>query len=933
MLATLLVSNGYAAGLGRLTVLSALGQPLSAEIELTSVSKEEAGTLAVKLASAAAFRQANIALNPAVLAIKFVVEQSGGRQFIRVSSAQPINEPFVDLLLELQGANGVLVREYTFLLDPANLRSAQVNAANSTQGRVPSSASGTSSADPVTTAVAATENPQPVSGRVKSTDAPAAIEKSYQIKRGDSLTQIAIQTRPAGVSLDQMLVALYRANPSAFVGENMNRMRTGEILTIPTADASRSVGAQEARGIIVAQAQDFGSYRNKLAGQVTTSTPQEESEAKQSAGGKITSKVEEANNAAAESRDKLKLSKSGAAGLASPKNASTASVEDSIAKDKALAEANSRVRDLERNVADLQKLLEMKNKNLAEQQKRADLAAKPVAPVADSAAVAPTPVPSVGVPSAPVIEAVKTDPPAAVTPPIDVAPEVTPPVVSPPVVSPPVVSPPVVTPPVVTPPVASIVQKPEAPAPVPVAAEVSLIDRLIANTYLLPGLGLLLVLLGGFGILSSRRKKKNQQFENSLLTDSSLKTNSMFGASGGESVDTNNSVFNSNFAPTSSQLDTNEVDPVAEADVYIAYGRDAQAEEILREALRTQPERDAVRLKLLEIYANRKDVAAFELMAGELYGRTKGDGDEWSQAASMGVALDPNNPMYAGGKAAAMKPTVVAADLGAPTRPMEDLDLDALLAATHTDMTSDPSREEAQDIVAKPIDEHVTPAPTTEAAVPVDDGLDFDLDGFDASPAPVAETPVDLAKPAQDKYSNSPVSKNDDLSMDFDVPELVTNEAEVKVSDPTDAANALDFPDTNNDALLAQEPSLPDPESPATAFEESISFQEERRSELTGNADPLDFDLSGISLDLDPEKTSADGTGAGLPEVVPAIASASELEDNLLNEPEMATKLDLAIAYEEIGDKEGARELLDEVIQGGSNEQVRQAAAMLSKFG
>ena len=110
----------------------------------------------------------------------------------------------------------------------------------------------------------------------------------------------------------------------------------------------------------------------------------------------------------------------------------------------------------------------------------------------------------------------------------------------------------------------------------------------------------------------------------------------MFGSTGGQSVDTNNSVFNSNFAPSASQLDANEVDPVAEADVYIAYGRDSQAEEILKEALRTQPDRHAVRLKLLEIYFARKDTKQFERLASELYGMTSGAGDEWAQAASYG---------------------------------------------------------------------------------------------------------------------------------------------------------------------------------------------------------------------------------------------------------------------------------------------------------
>jgi pilus assembly protein FimV len=123
--AMVLMSSAHAAGLGKLTVLSALGQPLRAEIELTSVSPEEAAGLAAKLAAPDAFRTANIEFNPALLSLRFNVEQRAGRQFIRVSSSQPLNEPFVDMLLELSWNNGRLVREYTFLLDPAELRNTQ----------------------------------------------------------------------------------------------------------------------------------------------------------------------------------------------------------------------------------------------------------------------------------------------------------------------------------------------------------------------------------------------------------------------------------------------------------------------------------------------------------------------------------------------------------------------------------------------------------------------------------------------------------------------------------------------------------------------------------------------------------------------------------------------------------------------------------------
>jgi pilus assembly protein FimV len=123
--AVVLTSAVHAAGLGKITVLSALGQPLRAEIELTSVSSEEANGLVAKLANPDAFRAANIDFNPALLSLRFAVEQRSGRQIVRITSSQPMNEPFVDMLLELSWNSGRLVREYTFLLDPAELRTTQ----------------------------------------------------------------------------------------------------------------------------------------------------------------------------------------------------------------------------------------------------------------------------------------------------------------------------------------------------------------------------------------------------------------------------------------------------------------------------------------------------------------------------------------------------------------------------------------------------------------------------------------------------------------------------------------------------------------------------------------------------------------------------------------------------------------------------------------
>lgn len=1022
----LVFSSAYAAGLGKLTVLSSLGQPLRAEIELTSVSKDEIGALTARLASQETFRQANIDYNAALASLRFAVEQRGDRQVIRVTSSQPLNEPFVDLLLEMSGPNGRLVREYTFLLDPADLRlaqSAQVSpstvgipdtAAARTQQAAPAQPASEAAA-PRRNATAAAPAPAPRAPRVEESAAPSG---DYKVRSGDTLARIAGRVKPSGVSLDQMLVALYRANPDAFVGENMNRLKAGQILSVPGEEAAKAVSSGEARSIVVAQAADFNNYRSKLAGQVAAGGAQKSGEGRQSASGKINAKVEEQSSPAAESRDKLKLSNAAPAAGANANNANVdkrdagGSAEDRIAQEKAVAEANQRVRELERNVSELQKLLEVKNKGLAEQQKQAE------APLADAgkaaAAAAVTPAASDAAKAAPAAgsaaEAAKTVPSASSAP---AAAASTPEASSPASAEKPAA--PAQTP---APAAPAANAKPAAPPPAP--AEPSFIDSLTENPMVLPGLGALLVAFGALGIYRARRKKESKPFEDSLITDSSLKANSLFGSTGGQTVDTNNSIFNSSFTPSASQLDSNEVDPVAEADVYIAYGRDAQAEEILKEALRTQPERHAVRVKLLEIYSNRKDLRAFEVLATELYGMTKGEGPEWAQAVALGVAIDPNNPLYAGGKSDAAD----KADDGllAPTRPLEEQGLATLLSSTQSGnsalqtidsletntsyFSNTGSANDAPLEVAKDAKEEEPAAvkneldfePMTDLDIGLDDkqeikaeaeqpkpssnDLDFDLDGLNLSPVPAApQAPAAAAEPLPELSSidfdflDTPSAEKDkpaDISASFkseaepepetapepsasslqDLPNFELNlpgEAPAP-AEPIELPGIkdLDFsldnisPDIASDAdVKAAEPFSLDiglPADPAPLnldIPELADISDEPAPAASGSAnDPLDFDLSGISLELSPKDAGSISDFSQF-DLTDTSASSGAMNSRLsdldasINSAEMETKLDLAIAYQEIGDKEGARELLDEVLKGGTPQQSERAKSLL----
>jgi pilus assembly protein FimV len=955
---TLLWSSSYAAGLGKLTVLSSLGQPLHAEIELTSVSKEEGGVLVAKLASTDAYKNASIEFNPVLFSLRFAIEQKGQRQFINVTSTQPVNEPFVDMLMELDGNGTKLVREYTFLLDPAELRMKQ-----SVQVAAP--AIPVAPAAPVTQAV---KQPEPVvvqqpaveskpasqpmaekpaeeakPAETKSVEAkqpapeskpaeekktavetkPAKAEKAaksapvarttskdeksslvygdYQVKKGDSLAKIANQFKPEGVSLDQMLVALYRDNPKAFEGKNMNRLRAGAIISVPDAPVALETTEGVAKKVVLAQAADFSKYRSKLAEHVAEGAAQKSSDGKQSATGKITAKVEEQKNVTNEAKDKLKLSKAGTptsepAGTGKS-STNTASSEDAIAKNKALAEANARIKELEKNVADLA-ALNIKNKELAEQQKQAELAkAAAAAKKAASAAVA-APAPAV-----PASASATASAASAPTPTVKPVPEAAKPVepnankqaAAPAAAN----APPVVAPPKAAP----VVKAPVAPA----APETSFIDDLLGNTLLLSGIGaLVLVGLGAFAINSARRKKQSKQFEDSTITDSSLKANSLFGSTGGQSVDTNNSVFNSNFAPSASQLDTNEVDPVAEADVYIAYGRDAQAEEILKEALRTQPERNAVRVKLLEIYANRKDTRAFEILATELYSMTKGEGDDWSQAASLGAGIDPANPLYASGK---LGETTSAPNstVKTPAEPLEELDLDDLLNSTQSEVSVQP-HEPVSTFDAPVIEEAPTLDLSDDVAVEHEEAhskatansLDFDLAGMGMTqefkaPAPSHDAPLDLNIGA----------------LDFGLPHH-DDAAANDVASPAgkESSSSMNLASTDF-SLDADFPSMSGQSNGAMHSNETA---------------PMDLDLSGISLDLNPAAASSSDINLDL------NVAETDLNGEYHADSEMATKLDLAIAYQEIGDKDGARELLDEVIKGGSSEQSEKAKSMLVRL-
>jgi len=791
-LAALLLFASFAAnsaGLGTLRVLSALGEPLRAEIDIVSLRRGEQDTLSVRLASSEAFRQAGVEFHPALIGLKLTIQRRDGQPIVGVTSRGPVNEPFLEMLVELEWAGGRLVREYTVLLDPPTY--IPPPPAGAVMG--PTAPATAAPAQPVTPAAPA----EPSAAPAPSAAITPAVD--YEVVKGDTLSKIAREHMHAGVTFNQMMIAIYRANQEAFIRENINLVRAGRILRIPDRDeVSAAVGRDEAKEIVLEHMARFAEYRRQIAAAAPTAPG---TAGARTAEGQITTDAGKAEPEG--SRDQLKLSRAEPEKPGAPSAAAAAAREDDrVARDRELEEAQSRVGELEKNIADLQKLLEIKNQQIAQLEQSA--ASATAVPAGKPAAEAPKPPAEAPKPAAeapkPAAEAPKPAPPAAK--PAAEAPKPKP---------------------------APAKPRPVAPAPQPAP---SLLDEYLGDPLMLGGLGLVILLLVGYGAYAWKRKKRVAQ---SKLGDSLLNVAAAGGAAAGAEAG----------AGAALGMEAEEVDPLAEADVYLAYGRDTQAEEILREALQKDASRAAIHEKLLEIYAKRRDAKAFETAALKLKGLVNEQGPEWERAMALGRSIDPGNRLYGEGEAAPVAP-----DFGAPeAAPAVDFNIEA---------TTTGIDRKGSDVT-----------------------LDFDLGGATSEePAAAEERPkVDTTGP-----------------LDFDLG-TTTMEKSPVAEEPAAGAPAggggLDF-----------ELSLDTGERPAAAAEASAP----------GGGESTDFGM--ISLDLGGGEAEAPAPGGGDAKW-----------------QEVATKLDLAKAYEEMGDKDGARELLNEVAREGDAAQQAQAQQMLASLG
>jgi pilus assembly protein FimV len=338
-----------ALSLGRLTVESALGEAFRAQVDIAAISEEEAATLKTTVASPEAYKAVGLNYNPALPGVKIALQKrANGSYYFQLSSEQSINEPFIDLILEANWASGRLVRSYAMLFDTPKPKTP--DAVEVTQAQITAPATPATPAAPAP-APAVTPAPLPAPATAPATAATPAPAKaaatqpaeSVKVKAGDTAGAIAANLKPATISLDQMLVAMLAANPDAFIQGNVNLLKAGATLSLPSAEQASATSAAQAQQIIVTQSKDFNALRAKLAGSAPLTAVDV---ADRQASGKVQAKVEE-KKSAAPTPDKLTLSKG-----AVQSNAA----EDKLAKERSAKETASRSAEIAKNLSDLNKL-------------------------------------------------------------------------------------------------------------------------------------------------------------------------------------------------------------------------------------------------------------------------------------------------------------------------------------------------------------------------------------------------------------------------------------------------------------------------------------------------------------------------------------------------------------------------------------------------
>jgi pilus assembly protein FimV len=851
----------YALGLGEIHLNSALNQPFDADIELVSATQEDLGALRAALASSDAFSRYGLD-RPAYLSdFTFrVAKGSGGQDVLKVTSPRPVTEPFVTLLVEANWPRGRLLREYTVLLDPPVF--APTPAASEPPVAAPrASSSAAPSSGP---APFAAESAAPASSGEGSTPRTAVASSpsieggsTYRVRPNDTLWQIASAAYPGSRSdVNRAMVAIFQNNPRAFDG-NINVLHAGSVLKIPQAGEISSISASAASAEVARQYQMWkeGSTAGAAAG--------------------------------AEDAGRLRLV-TPEQGTAAP--STTTSAPAAATPGAQSGDLNARVRQLETELAEARRLLEVRNAELATLQGQAAPGAAPAPGTAEPAATTP-PVTATEVPvqpeTAPAPVAEQPAAPAKVEP-----------------------------------------AKPVKPKPKPAEEEEgpSLFERLSQYWWVLLAL---LAAAGGALLFQRMRREKGaaaQDLEEALGRDMRAARPPVTTSPAREStilveekrpVETATPVTAAPRATEPARKPVTIVDtlsgdgaasieagdPLAEADFHMAYGLYDQAADLVQLAIKREPRRRDLKLKLLEIFFVWGNRDRFLELAREMNSsRADAPAGEWDKVLIMGKQIAPEDAMFAG------SPRAGTADL--------DMELHGGTATFDMNLMAGASAQPDLDL--------------TDGGTPATDetGLDFVIDeplrgaGDAASMAPTVETPQLGSSYRADDTEEVPIES---LGLEIDSTQALEELDKADEMFPP-AGRAVVEDTVESTALMAH------PAADETVEEDLLSstnLMKLSENLAVGESDTSEtamLNLSDATGELPTIEAPRLSTEGGLTDVDYSIGEEAATMS------EVGTKLDLARAYIDMGDPEGARSILDEVLQEGSAMQKQEAQRLMASL-
>ncbi|MCG7979030.1 MAG: hypothetical protein N0E58_13005 [Candidatus Thiodiazotropha endolucinida] len=888
--------GALALGLGEIHPQSALNQAFKADIDLLSVSQEELQDVRVSLASREAFEKAGMERPYLLTGLKFApMLTPAGKPVISISSSDAIREPFLNFLIEVNWPKGRLVREYTVLLDPPV-----------TLKRAPQPVTAPTTTMTPTTQVSRSRPPMVTS----STSSEGGAREYGPVQPNDNLWNIAKGMQRSDESVEQVMMALQRHNPSAFINNNVNNLKVGKILRLPEDSGVTSISKREARDEFLAQTRAWQAGRTGDAPRPVVSKKPTETEAKEEDRLRLIS-AKPGEGEAAE-REGMAESESEIDRLQDEIMLVRESNEGVVQENNAL---RSRVQELEKQIQDIQRLLTLKSDQLAEIQSAQDIAAEKMEEMeAVEAAPAEVPEPEMEPEVAEDVAAtepelepttVEAEEPVVPVPPgtvieevdiearIDEAMQQEAPVAE--------TTPPAVEPEPAPAPTPAPTAQPE-PAKPPVAVlppkKVSYFDGIKENSTLLGIVGGVAVLLIGLlWMIMRRRKEAEAEFAESILVspDSGVVTAGKEDSSS-LTAPTDETSFMSDFSPSdidALQDETGEVDPLSEADVYIAYGRYQQAEELIKQAIEKNPEREELKHKLAEIYFSAKKHQDFNSLAQQLHdaGLEDKEPETWSKIAAMGKELDPSYALFAG--AAGM----AAGGVAAADEALDDLGLDlgSEPAAEAEEMAETPEAQDSSDLEI--------------------DSMDLSgLENLDEMDSESLEGNLSLDSEFLNKMESGESPAEEEEALDIDLSDL---DMDSEQSSAAEEPQPFDLSDVEGDSEIAADLGASD-------VSDAIELED---SETLDNLDleSIEKELEGLSSDLDSEDSEA-------VDELSLLQSHSENLD-LDSTDEITTKLDLARAYIDMGDIEGAKSILDEVSSEGSEAQQKEAQELLNGLG